>query len=43
MTHMTFSKECFKQALFRPYQSTWLCKGKDLNGSSYLMPRFFPN
>tara|TARA_R110002073_G_scaffold129935_5_gene276469 strand:+ start:6930 stop:11801 length:4872 start_codon:yes stop_codon:yes gene_type:complete len=41
--HLTFSENRLQQALYRPYQSTWLYKDKDLNWSSYLMPRFFPN
>ncbi len=41
--YLCFSEERLQRALYRPYQSTWLYKDKDLNWSSYLMPRFFPN
>lgn len=40
---LSFKRERLQQAIYRPYQSIWLYKDKDLNWSSYLMPRFFPN
>ncbi|ACM03922.1 DEAD/DEAH box helicase [Cereibacter sphaeroides] len=41
--YLSFCEDRLQQAIYRPYQSTWLYKDKDLNWSSYLMPRFFPN
>ena len=40
---LLFCEDRIQQAIYRPYQSTWLYKDKDLNWSSYLMPRFFPD
>ncbi|QYX56822.1 DEAD/DEAH box helicase family protein [Roseovarius sp. SCSIO 43702] len=41
--NLSFNEDRLQQAIYRPYQSIWLYKDKDLNWSSYLMPRFFPN
>ena len=40
---LSFDESSLQKAIYRPYQSLWLYKNKDLNWSSYLMPRFFPD
>jgi predicted helicase len=40
---LVFEERSIQPAIYRPFQSIWLYKNKDLNWSSYLMPRFFPN
>ena len=40
---LSYDPLSIQKAIYRPYQSVWLYKNKDLNWSSYLMPRFFPD